>query len=515
MLKRLKWFGGFMLLLLMLPSLAYGHANMERSSPLEDAVLTIETILNTPSISNTLGTPTPEQHQHLETAVATAHDHSHHDTGVHIGEWRTPVYHLLRILEVLAVMCLSGFLIFRYGIWGYARSYTSFLFSRENELKLYLLVGAVFAVSGVLHVWMLAEQLSGLGSESIISVAGKLLTSTLIGSVSWIRLALAGLLIVVTYTSKRESIGTLYMKAIITLILIITYPLTGHAYGSESGVLYAVMSHTLHILTAAIGLGGLVGIWSATCKLDYYEATYFNVNNLIQRFSAIALPAILIVSISGFVLAYMRLKSFYALVQTEYGLWVLSKTVLLLLIVVIGTFHRLVLMPMMRKTADTKPEDYLNVLKKFVWGVRLEIMLAVAVIACAGMLSTTTLPAKVTVTEPVYWHVMGDKAHMSMRISFDEKNAQAFRLDVWLPTGMGAPVDVNVTARKAESDASLVIPFNYRTGGPDPYGYEGFDKYTYDVNGNTLPEKGEWSLSILIKDRKGQTHPYDKIIRVP
>jgi hypothetical protein len=114
--------------------------------------------------------------------------------------------------------------------------------------------------------------------------------------------------------------------------------------------------------------------------------------------------------------------------------------------------------------------------------------------------------------EPYNWHQMGSKAHMSFRIK-PEANAQSFRLDVWLPTGMGAPVQVSVQLREQKDQAaSIELPMTFVSGGPDPYGFEGFDKYTYSAKELVFTEYGEWKLNLAITDAGKEVHQYEKEI---
>ncbi|MNI11139.1 Copper transport protein YcnJ precursor [compost metagenome] len=446
-----------------------------------------------------------------------AHDHGDHGGEHSLSDWRTSVYHLLRIIEVLIGISIAGFICFRYVIWGLNRMEAPSLFSKRNERYLYVLALVVFSISGTIHVWMLADQLSSMGTQSVLERSLTIVESTIVGKASWLRLALAGFLVALTYAPSHDKRWAFIFKGIAALSLLVLFPLTGHAYGSSSGVGVAIISHTLHMLAAAIWFGGLLGIWIVISKHNQTEQKYVEINRLVQRFSVMALPAIIVVAFSGIVLTLMRLQSWNALFHSQYGQLIIAKTIILIFIFVIAAFHRFVFMPRIQTMAGGECNPNLEVgLKLFVFGIRLEIILALATFVFAGMLSTTAPPeTNRTTAEPSYWHVMGDKAHMSMRINPDESNGETFKLDVWLPTGMGAPATAQVELVQAKGDGVPVpIPITYVSGGPDPYGYQGFDKYTYEAKGNFLKETGEWNLSISITDSQNRIHPYEKSIRV-
>ncbi len=141
------------------------------------------------------------------------------------------------------------------------------------------------------------------------------------------------------------------------------------------------------------------------------------------------------------------------------------------------------------------------------------IMLAIVIFATVMLWSrpATVSPPAPDDKEALYWHVMGDKAHMTFRINLEGNNEQWFRLDVWLPTDIGAPVNVDARVKKKEEDdKSVPINLEYTTGGPDPYGFEGFNKYTYEAEDNIFMRPGEWVISINITDSKNQVHAYEK-----
>ncbi|KGE19258.1 copper resistance CopC/CopD family protein [Paenibacillus wynnii] len=422
---------------------------------------------------------------------------------------------VLRVMEVLAVIAAAGFIIFRYGIWSNIyKVEVPPLFSKRNERVLYIAVFVLFLLSGILQAGLLTDQLSGPGTGSFWTLWQKILTDTLVGAASWLRPAAAAVLLLTTLGSRSQGRLAFVIKLSAIFVIILLFPLTGHAYGAVSGVTYAVLSQVLHIGSAAVWFGGLIGILAAIQSRKQSALSYEQLNRLIVRFSAIALPSVIVIALSGVFLALLRLGSWNALLHSEYGRIILAKSAIVLCIWIIAAYHRLVLLPRMKNilqisTADKEQE----IPRRFIVNVRTEIILAVAAFVLAGMLSTTPPPEQAVVAAPVYWHVMGESAHMSMRVNFKEDIGQTLQLDVWLPSGMGAPSGVDVQlSHSGEQDITLTVPFRFRTGGTDPYGYEGFDKYTYGAAGRYFTEKGEWKAVITFTDSKGTVHSYEKVI---
>ena len=419
---------------------------------------------------------------------------------------------VLRVLEVLAAIAAAGFVIFRYGIWGIGRKEQEVpsLFSKRNERILYLVVFFIFAGSGLMQAVLLTKQLSGPGTGSFWTLWQKILTSTLVGAAFWLRPLAAAILLITTLGRWDGGRSAFTVKLIALFGIILLFPLTGHAYGAVEGAVYTVITHILHIGAAAVWVGGLTGILATIHSRNKSGLTYEALHRLILRFSALALPSVVVIAGSGVFMALQRLGSWNALLHSEYGRLILAKSMIVLFILLIAAYHRLVLIPRMNVSITNKEQ---RIPGPFIVGVRVEIILAVLAIVLAGMLSTTPPPEKAVTAAPVYWHVMGDTAHMSMRMNFSEDKGQTFQLDVWLPTGVGAPSGVDVQlSHSGGKDEVLPVPFEYVTGGPDPYGYEGFDKYTYKAKGYYFSEKGEWKAVITFTDSEGETHSYEKMI---
>jgi len=422
--------------------------------------------------------------------------------------------HVLRIAEVLASIAAAGFIIFRYGIWGIRnKGQLPAVFSKRNERVLYICVFVIFILSGALQAQILTDQLRGPGTESLWTLWQTILTDTRVGAALWLRPVAAAILLLSTLGSRTAGRLTVTVKLFAIFIIILLFPLTGHAYGALSGKAYGVISEVLHIGAAAIWLGGLTGILAVIQSRKQTNLSFEQLNKLILRFSALALPSVVIIAGSGVFLALQRLGSWHTLVGSEYGRLILAKSTIVLFILIIAAYHRLVLLPQMKALTANPTRENQEIPNKFILAVRVEIILAVLAIVLAGMLSTTSPPEKALSAAPVYWHVMGETAHMSMRVNFKEDTDQSLQLDVWLPTGMGAPSEVDVQlSHSGKDNVKLEVPFTFVTGGPDPYGYEGFDKYTYHAGGHFFSEKGEWKADITFTDSKGETHSYERII---
>ena len=123
--------------------------------------------------------------------------------------------------------------------------------------------------------------------------------------------------------------------AAIGLAGLIPVALSGHAAGSASHAM-AVNSLGLHLVGICIWVGGLVGLVIALNKLDEVEDR----KTIITRYSSLALIGFLLVAISGYSSAQIRIGSIENIFATGYGQVALLKTVSLLALGFLGALHR-------------------------------------------------------------------------------------------------------------------------------------------------------------------------------
>jgi len=123
--------------------------------------------------------------------------------------------------------------------------------------------------------------------------------------------------------------------AAIGLAGLIPVALSGHAAGSASHAM-AVNSLGLHLVGICIWVGGLVGLVIALNKLDEVEDR----KAIVTRYSSLALIGFLLVAISGYSSAQIRIGSIENIFTTGYGQVALLKTVSLLALGFLGALHR-------------------------------------------------------------------------------------------------------------------------------------------------------------------------------
>lgn len=361
-------------------------------------------------------------------------------------------------------------------------------------------------LTGLIRLSLLSSQLGGVSLYVIAS-------GTMIGKVAALRPILALLLLLLAFAPIRERAWANRIKFAAAAVLIVTFPMTGHAYAALKDAALAIATHAVHMSAAAVWFGGLVGLFSLT----FDRGATKRLNRTAKRFSLWALPSMVLILVSGIWLSAARLTSMEQLITSAYGRLILAKAILMLLIVVIAAMHKLIFMPRLEKTSSAPG---------LLIGVRVEVLLAAALFVLAGMLSSTSppvTPAVPKLSEPIYWHVMGEKAHMSLRISDNKQTKQqSVRLDVWLPEGQGAPLSAVAGLLRSNEESvpaedgnvsQEIFPLELQPLAAEQFEFPGFTKYTYLASGQYVDDKNRKGLiTVDIEDRVGNSFHYEQEI---
>jgi putative copper export protein/methionine-rich copper-binding protein CopC len=418
----------------------------------------------------------------------------HEHTGV-----RPATMIVLRVLDVLAGVFVAGILFFRYVIWKEDADAAPYGFSQAAERMVICGAGIIWLISGLDRLSTLSEQLDGVSLYALAS-------GTMIGKVAAWRPVLAILILLLAFAPVRERAWANPLKFAVAAAVIVSFPLTGHAYASLNGAALAITAHAVHMGAAAIWFGGLAGLLSLT----FHSGGLDRLNQTAARFSVWALPSMAFILVSGIWLSVARLSGWGQLIDTAYGKLILAKIIFMLLVLVIAALHKLVFMPRIAEKGASRG---------LLIGVRAEVLLAVVLFVLAGWLSSTSPPeaaAETKLTEPIYWHVMGEKAHMSLRISEDGKSEQqAARLDVWLPEEMGAPVSVEAALQldgegSGAGERQISIPLKLDPPALEKFEFPGFKKYTYRGVGDFVEDRREGMLLVDIQDEAGNSFHYER-----
>lgn len=163
---------------------------------------------------------------------------------------------------------------------------------------------------------------------------------------------------------------------------------------AEEQAMFATLSYTLHLLAASVWFGGLPGVILVAFSADTAATGSTNertrASEVLNRFSAIALPTMIAIVVSGLVVANRMVDTNYAgLVATTYGWLLIAKLTLLAVILAIASRAKSVWVPALSQS----PETAGAVGRKLRKWVTVEFALAILLVMVATLLASA-VPAK-------------------------------------------------------------------------------------------------------------------------
>lgn len=172
--------------------------------------------------------------------------------------------------------------------------------------------------------------------------------------------------------------------------LALTAPMAGHTGAHDPGALL-ICTDTMHVLCMSAWLGGLVMLLIvlglAARRLPGPDGTRL-MAAVVGRFSMLARFAVLILLLTGIAQSIALVGSLSALRDTDYGLLVLAKIMLLGLLIALGGFNQRWALPRLRLLAagGAEPGRAAAILRR---SVALEVGFALVVIAVTSVLVAT------------------------------------------------------------------------------------------------------------------------------
>ena len=217
------------------------------------------------------------------------------------------------------------------------------------------------------------------------------------------------LAVVLYFRNKTRTRWRYLLCATFASLPLIAGSLASHTAAEELSFV-AVLPYALHIILAGIWLGALPALLFMLSVYIKQENSTINstVKQTLQRFSSIAFPIMLLIVVTGFIVADRTFNDSYAaIIATPYG-WILNaKLVILAIILMIATSVRSNWLPKLIQSEGA--ERAFTSARHIFKLVRIEYILALGLLLLATVLSNTT-PAK---------HAPIDEWPLPFRLSFD------------------------------------------------------------------------------------------------
>lgn len=313
-------------------------------------------------------------------------------------------------------------------------------------------------------------------------------------------LAIAGL-VVASWAVTRPRTQALTGVALGSMLALVSLPWTGHTRTYGPGWLVTA-SDLVHVSAGSVWLGGLIALVLTLAKSS--DASPERAAATVARFSAIGAWLFGALAVAGTVMAW-RILGTLRLWETDYGIALLTKLGVVVVVLGIAGWNRYRLLPAVVRT----PRD--RSARKLLYGaVRAEAFLLVAVLGITGVLVTQPpkgtsggdSPATTTRARGVEER-LGDNL---VRVRISPVSVGRNYLQVYLRTTDGKPFEPATApnirfALPAEQLGPLPAPLE-RVG---PGQYEG---------AVTLPVAGDWEVRVTARTSKYESPSADLRIRI-
>ncbi len=256
------------------------------------------------------------------------------DTAFGVDSWP---YGVIRLLTFAAILVVVGAVIFSLIVVPATHHRVPDLGADFVVEARHRAARAALAASGVLAVLVVARLIA-----QSYAVRGALPNAQFLSAVSetpwgWGLMLAAASVVALIVALARSARPMWPLAAVGVLGLALATALSGHAVASRAWTIPAVISDTVHVLSAGGWLGALLCVViagvPATARLEPLGRG-LAVRGMVDAFSPLALTLAAALAVTGVIAAVIRIGSWSAITGSEYGrvfLWKLGGVVLVLL----------------------------------------------------------------------------------------------------------------------------------------------------------------------------------------
>lgn len=293
-----------------------------------------------------------------------------------------------RWLSVLALLFLAGTAFFKVAVFQPARV-------SGPALERPMIVGAIGAFL-VAHCLLAAAQAEAVAEQPLPqALAGQVLSEVLFSGRSaalwWLRLALGVVLGIVLYRRRQPGLAVS-----MGLFLLVATSLASHATGARVAPTLAIAVDTLHLVAAALWIGGLFQLClllPPALNLSQEKRSEL-LRAIVPRTSAVFVPTVFVLFATGVFNTWQQVGTPGALFSTAHGQSLLVKLALLLPLLVIAAANLLFIRPGIAAEKANLPG-------RFLFNVRAEAALATALLLPVGLLGALPPSAQQIFPEPL------------------------------------------------------------------------------------------------------------------
>lgn len=210
-----------------------------------------------------------------------------------------------------------------------------------------LLVFFINLAHVVLHCAVMTETPLG----EVFSVLPTFITKTKYGKLSILRTVILFLLAAAAFIDMKKNSGWTKTAGIASsFALLVVIGMSGHqGAGGYFNLLFSV--DILHLVSVSLWIGGLFFVrFCYSFFFLYADISLWEVfRALMNRFSRLATYCVVVAGLTGLVLSLYNLESVSLILNTQYGIILLLKAVLVGIIVLLGGANKFVILPALNR----------------------------------------------------------------------------------------------------------------------------------------------------------------------
>jgi len=294
-------------------------------------------------------------------------------------------------------------------------------------------------------------------------------------------LALAVLLGLFAHFGGSRRAG-IWATTVTGLLLLLSIALGGHAVAVQDGTWLAVTSDTVHLAAAALWLGGLPLVLLAVRPLSGSDPAALR--RLVGRFSTLAAVSVGLILLTGTYQALLQVPEWAALLATAYGITLVIKLALVLLLLLLGAYNLL--------AAGLRLNRGAAAARGLGRAVRSEIAVALGVLVSVAVL-TALPPARVAYSKP--FAAEATAGDLTVKFSLNPARAGYNQYDVLVTDAGGRPV---ADALRVRLSTTMTVHEMASENHDLPNAGGGH----YRDAGSELAMSGPWLVTIQVR-RKG------------
>jgi copper transport protein len=261
---------------------------------------------------------------------------------------------------------------------------------------------SLFVITSLLD--LLAQAMSLNESSYIQLMQGNGILNLLQTRFGLVWLARLGLMLILglllVFRVHQRPLGS-WVVSILGALIVFMISLSSHNAALKEQTGLAIFSDWVHLMTAAIWIGGLLQLVSIVVpawRLVPESSRYRLIAQTVPRFSSIALASVIALIATGIYSAFRHVSSLEALFLTTYGRTIAIKHVLLIFLLGLASVHFLDIVPRLRRLAnwiaEATSEQTQSLIRRFHGLVQIEIALVIGVLFFAGLLTLVPTAAR-------------------------------------------------------------------------------------------------------------------------